>query len=163
MEAALAEARKAYGRGEVPIGAVLVKEGHIISRGHNLRETEQDPTAHAEIIALRRGPIAGNLAFVRDHHLCDHRTLPHVCRSLGAGPGGPFGLWCPRSQRRWGRFPLSHWPGWIYESYLYGNKGCFSRGMWAIAAGFFPPPAILTHRGGNYIIRLWESGAAAKN
>ncbi|NLP18537.1 MAG: nucleoside deaminase [Firmicutes bacterium] len=55
MEAALAEARKAYGRGEVPIGAVLVKEGHIISRGHNLRETEQDPTAHAEIIALRRG------------------------------------------------------------------------------------------------------------
>lgn len=53
MEQALQEARKAYELDEVPIGAVIVKDGAIISRGHNLRETERDPTLHAEIAAIR--------------------------------------------------------------------------------------------------------------
>ncbi|HEY5975240.1 MAG TPA: tRNA adenosine(34) deaminase TadA [Geobacteraceae bacterium] len=51
---ALAEARKAGARDEVPIGAVLVKDGVIVGRGHNLRELRQDPTAHAETIAIRQ-------------------------------------------------------------------------------------------------------------
>ena len=53
MREALNEARKAFELGEAPIGCVAVKEGEIIARAHNLREAENDPTAHAEILALR--------------------------------------------------------------------------------------------------------------
>lgn len=53
MQEALEEARKAFSKGEVPIGAVLVRDGRIISRAHNLREELHDPTAHAEILAIR--------------------------------------------------------------------------------------------------------------
>ncbi len=52
MREALAEARVAFELGEVPIGAVIVKDGRIIGRGHNLRETRQDPTLHAEMVAI---------------------------------------------------------------------------------------------------------------
>ena len=52
MEQAFREAEKAYNKGEVPIGAVVVFEDHIIGKGHNLTETLQDPTAHAEMIAI---------------------------------------------------------------------------------------------------------------
>lgn len=53
MDCALEEAKKAYAKGEVPIGAIIVKNNEIIGRGHNLRESNYDPTAHAEIVALR--------------------------------------------------------------------------------------------------------------
>jgi len=53
MKMALAEARKAYQRAEVPIGAVVVCNDQIVGRGFNLREQTQDPTSHAEMIALR--------------------------------------------------------------------------------------------------------------
>ncbi|VBB06955.1 trna-specific adenosine deaminase [Lucifera butyrica] len=53
MGLALDEARKAYAVGEVPIGAVLVWEHQIVACAHNMRETWQDATAHAEIIAIR--------------------------------------------------------------------------------------------------------------
>ncbi|MFD1428597.1 tRNA(adenine34) deaminase [Kroppenstedtia sanguinis] len=53
MMEAIREAEQAEAKGEVPIGAILVREGEIIGRGHNLRESHQDPTAHAEIIAIR--------------------------------------------------------------------------------------------------------------
>jgi len=53
MLEALAEARKAEAAGEVPIGAVIVENGEIIGRGHNLRESGLDPTLHAEMIAIR--------------------------------------------------------------------------------------------------------------
>ncbi|SFR16635.1 tRNA-adenosine deaminase [Desulfoscipio geothermicus DSM 3669] len=53
MREALAEAEKAYAKGEVPIGAVVVLDDKIIGRGHNLRETLKDSTAHAEIVAMR--------------------------------------------------------------------------------------------------------------
>ena len=54
MLEALKEAEKAREKGEIPIGAVIVKDGEIIGRGHNLTETEKDPTAHAEIVAIRQ-------------------------------------------------------------------------------------------------------------
>ncbi|HHW11861.1 MAG TPA: nucleoside deaminase [Firmicutes bacterium] len=53
MEEALREAEKALARDEVPIGAVVVYQGEVFARGHNLRESLGDPTAHAEILALR--------------------------------------------------------------------------------------------------------------
>jgi tRNA(adenine34) deaminase len=52
MEQAFLEAEKAYQKKEVPVGAVVVYENRIIGRGHNLIETLQDPTAHAEILAI---------------------------------------------------------------------------------------------------------------
>ena len=58
MKAAIAEARLAEAEGEVPVGAVIVHAGEIIGRGRNLRETTQDPTAHAEMIALREAAHA---------------------------------------------------------------------------------------------------------
>ncbi|MDB9741516.1 tRNA adenosine(34) deaminase TadA [Akkermansiaceae bacterium] len=52
MQQALREARKAYAATEVPIGAVIVKDGQIIARGHNQVELLKDATAHAEMLAL---------------------------------------------------------------------------------------------------------------
>jgi tRNA(adenine34) deaminase len=52
MLQALAEARTALANGDVPVGAVIVHDHRIIGRGHNQRELMQDPTAHAEMIAL---------------------------------------------------------------------------------------------------------------
>ena len=61
MEAALAEARAAGEAGEVPIGAVIVREGQAIARGQNRLLRFKDPTAHAEIVALREAAtILGN-------------------------------------------------------------------------------------------------------
>lgn len=53
MREALAEANKAWSAGEVPIGAVVVKDEAIVARAHNLRETQRDATAHAEVLAIR--------------------------------------------------------------------------------------------------------------
>lgn len=52
MRAALEQAHKALARDEVPVGAVIVYENEIIGRGHNLIESLQDPTAHAEMLAI---------------------------------------------------------------------------------------------------------------
>jgi len=54
MNEALKEAKKALKKGEVPIGAVIVSDNKIIARGHNLKESAFDPTAHAEIIAIKK-------------------------------------------------------------------------------------------------------------
>ena len=54
MKAALAEATRAAQAGEVPIGAVIVKDGAVIAHAHNLTETAHDPTAHAELLAIRQ-------------------------------------------------------------------------------------------------------------
>jgi len=58
MRRALAAAEEAAGRGEVPVGAVVVVGGEIVAIAHNERETGSDPTAHAEILALRRAAAA---------------------------------------------------------------------------------------------------------
>jgi tRNA(adenine34) deaminase len=58
MQVAMEEARRAAAAGEVPIGAVMVVDQCILSRGHNHREQWQDPTAHAEMIALRAAAVA---------------------------------------------------------------------------------------------------------
>jgi len=52
MRIALEEAHKAFEKDEVPVGAVVVHEGRVIGRGHNLIESLQDPTAHAEMLAM---------------------------------------------------------------------------------------------------------------
>ena len=54
IDEAKSEAKAAFDRGEIPVGAVIVKDGVIIGRGHNLKETLKDVTAHAEILAIRK-------------------------------------------------------------------------------------------------------------
>jgi tRNA(adenine34) deaminase len=54
MELALGEAAQALAAGEVPVGAVALVDGEVVGRGHNQREALGDPTAHAELIALRQ-------------------------------------------------------------------------------------------------------------
>jgi tRNA(adenine34) deaminase len=58
MDVALAEARAAAAEGEVPVGAVCVVDGQIVARRHNERERTGDPTAHAELLALRDAAAA---------------------------------------------------------------------------------------------------------
>ena len=58
MKLALEEAKKAYNLKEVPVGALIVKDNIIIGTGYNLRETKKDPTAHAEIIAIKKASQA---------------------------------------------------------------------------------------------------------
>ena len=54
MQEAIKEAKKAYKKLEVPVGAVIVKDGEIIAKAHNLKETKFDTTKHAEILAIQR-------------------------------------------------------------------------------------------------------------
>lgn len=58
MDAALVEARAAVVHDDVPIGAVIVRDGQIVGQGRNRREVDHDPTAHAEILALREAAAA---------------------------------------------------------------------------------------------------------
>lgn len=54
MKQALKEAKKAYEKLEVPVGALIVKDGKIIAKAHNLKETKTDTTKHAEILAIQK-------------------------------------------------------------------------------------------------------------
>ena len=54
MREALKEAHKAFDKAEVPIGAVIVRDGKVIARGHNLREVKNQACAHAEILAIEK-------------------------------------------------------------------------------------------------------------
>lgn len=61
MAEAIAEARAAWAAGDVPVGCVIVLDGQIIARGHNRRQAKGDPTAHAEVEALRAASlVVGN-------------------------------------------------------------------------------------------------------
>ena len=85
MREALDEARKAEAAGEVPIGAVVVFEGVVVGRGFNRPISAVDPTAHAEILALRMAAQrGGELPARRRRSLRDARALPDVRRRAGA-------------------------------------------------------------------------------
>ena len=82
MALALHEARKAEAAGEVPVGAVLVRDGEVLARGWNRNIMDNDPTAHAEIVALREAAgLCGN------HRLPGttlYVTLEPCCMCAGA-------------------------------------------------------------------------------
>ena len=82
MEEALKEAKKAYEKDEVPVGAVIVKDGKIISRAHNLRESKKMATAHAEILAIEKASKKMNSWRLVD---CDmYVTLEPCTMCMGA-------------------------------------------------------------------------------
>jgi tRNA(adenine34) deaminase len=82
MRAALDEARQALEHGDVPIGAVTVYQRQIIGRGHNHREIDQDPTAHAEMIAIRQAAV--HLGRWRLDEVTLYSTLEPCCMCAGA-------------------------------------------------------------------------------
>jgi len=82
MALAIAEARRAVEHGDVPIGAVVVRDGTVIGTGRNERELLQDPTAHAEVLALRAAAAAGGSWRVLDATL--YVTLEPCAMCAGA-------------------------------------------------------------------------------
>ncbi len=76
MKAALKEAKKAYNKGEVPVGAVIVKDNEIISKGHNLKESKNNTIKHAEIIAIEKASKAMNSWRLED---CDIYITMEPC------------------------------------------------------------------------------------
>lgn len=81
MNEALKEAKKAYAKGEVPVGCVIVSDGKILARGHNQREKKNDPTSHAEIEAIRKACKKRNSWRLED---CDLYVTVEPC-SMCAG------------------------------------------------------------------------------
>jgi len=82
MGLAIAEAERALGHDDVPVGAIVVADGAVIGAGHNERERRQDPTAHAEILALREA--AGRLGSWRVLDSVLYVTLEPCAMCAGA-------------------------------------------------------------------------------
>jgi len=82
MRQALEQARKAAEMGEVPVGCVVVHDGTVIGMGHNLRESRADPTAHAEIEALKQA--ASELGTWYLEGVTVYCTLEPCCMCAGA-------------------------------------------------------------------------------
>ncbi|MGC3976307.1 MAG: tRNA adenosine(34) deaminase TadA [Nitrospira sp.] len=82
MQEALSLAREASLTGEVPIAALLVRDGVVITRAHNLRETVQDPTAHAELLVIRDAAKQMNSWRLTESTL--YVTLEPCCMCIGA-------------------------------------------------------------------------------
>ena len=82
MRAALAEAELALVHGDVPVGAIVVWQGEVIGHGHNQREQMHDPTAHAEVIAIRQA--ATSLKRWRLNDVTLYCTLEPCCMCAGA-------------------------------------------------------------------------------
>ncbi len=82
MWLALEQARKASAQGEVPIGAVLVRDNQVLAQAHNFRETWQDPTAHAEVVAIREAATQSGSWRLTDTTL--YVTLEPCAMCIGA-------------------------------------------------------------------------------
>ena len=93
MRLALSQAEKAAALNEVPIGAVAVKDGEVIGVGFNRKESDQDPTAHAEMIALRQA--AAHLNNWRLLGVTLYSTVEPcpMCACDDSGQVGTAGLW----------------------------------------------------------------------
>ena len=82
MEAALDEARKAAARNEVPVGAVILRNGDVLSTAHNETVTRRDPTAHAELLAIQAALRAAGTDRLEDSTL--YVTLEPCAQCAGA-------------------------------------------------------------------------------
>ena len=97
MQRALAEAEAAYKEGEIPVGAVVVCRDRIIARAHNLTETLNDVTAHAEMQAITMAANELGGKYLQDlHAICNCRTLHHVCWCHRLGATSAYCLWLSR-------------------------------------------------------------------
>ena len=91
MQLALDEAHAALAHDDVPIGAVVVRDGEVVGRGHNRREVDQDPTAHAEVLAIRAAAAGARQLAAGGLHAGRHARAVHDvrrCDRPGAGAPG---------------------------------------------------------------------------
>ena len=103
MQFALEEARAAEGRGEVPVGCVIVRDGEVIARAGNRTLADKDPTAHAELLAVRQAAATLELgAPCRLRSLCDAGALHDVRRGSVVRPYPPALFRRERSEGRGG-------------------------------------------------------------
>jgi tRNA(adenine34) deaminase len=124
MNRAISEARKAEAKNEVPIGCVILHEGKIIARGHNLRESTQDPAAHAELIAIRKA--ARKLGSWRLLNCTLYVTLEPCTMCMGAIilariPTVVFGCYDPKGGAAGSLFDLSSDPRLNHQVKLVPN------------------------------------------
>ena len=97
MREAIKEAKKAEELKEVPIGAVIVIEGKIVARAHNLRENEQNAIAHAELLAIDQACKELGSWRLEDATLyVTIRAMPNVRRGNHVIKGETSRLWCSR-------------------------------------------------------------------
>lgn len=138
MRSALAEAVIAADAGEVPVGAVVVAGGDIVARGHNRSETDHDPSAHAEIVALREAARkAGN------HRLTDatlYVTLEPCAMCMGAMVQARierlvFGAYDPKAGAAGSAIDLSDSPSFNHRFEI--NGGVLAEDCGAILKVFF--------------------------
>ena len=113
MRMALEEAAKASAVGEVPIAALIVQDSQILAQAHNCRELWQDPTAHAEIIAIRAAAIALGTWRLTDTTL--YATVEPCSMCIGAIilariPRVVFGAWDPKGGACGSVFDLTNDP-----------------------------------------------------
>ncbi len=124
MEMALREAMEAGEEGEVPVGAIVVAGARVIARAHNMREAQQDPSAHAEVLALRRASsimhswrLPGSTLYV---------TLEPCIMCMGAALLARveqivFGAWDPKGGAAGSVLDLSNLPGINHRIELVGG------------------------------------------
>jgi tRNA(adenine34) deaminase len=138
MRSALAEAEMAAAAGEVPVGAVVVAGGDIVARGHNRSEADHDPSAHAEIVALREAARkAGN------HRLTDatlYVTLEPCAMCMGAMVQARierlvFGAYDPKAGAAGSAIDLSDSPSFNHRFEI--NGGVLAEDCGAILKVFF--------------------------
>ena len=136
--AALAEAEAAAGEGEVPVGAIVVAGGEIIARGHNRSETDNDPSAHAEIVALREAArVSGN------YRLTDatlYVTLEPCAMCMGAIVQARiarlvFGAYDPKAGAAGSAIDLSESPSFNHRFEI--NGGVLTEECGAVLRAFF--------------------------
>jgi tRNA(adenine34) deaminase len=136
--AALAEAEAAAGEGEVPVGAIVVAGGEIIARGHNRSETDNDPSAHAEIVALREAArVSGN------YRLTDatlYVTLEPCAMCMGAIVQARiarlvFGAYDPKAGAAGSAIDLSESPSFNHRFEI--NGGVLAEECGAVLKTFF--------------------------
>jgi tRNA(adenine34) deaminase len=138
MRAALAEAKAAAASGEIPVGAVVVTGGEIIARGHNRSETDNDPSAHAEIVVLREAARrAGN------YRLTDatvYVTLEPCAMCMGALVQARierlvFGAYDPKAGAAGSAVDLSESPSFNHRFEI--NGGVLAEECGAVLKAFF--------------------------
>ena len=139
MERALSEARAAARAGEVPVGAVVVRNGEVLSTAYNLTRTTNDPTAHAEIVAIRRAAEALGTDRLEG---CDlHVTLEPCSMCAGAisharirrlyfGASDPKGGGVEHGPRVFSHPTCHHTPE-IYGGIAEGEAAALLRGFFA--------------------------------
>jgi tRNA(adenine34) deaminase len=138
MQQALLEAAAAEGLGEVPIGAVVVREGRVIGRGHNLRESLNDPTAHAEMVAIRQAARALDCWRLLDCTL--YVTLEPCVMCMGATilariPRLVFGCRDPRAGAVGSIYDLSRDPRFNHQVVV--DEGILGAECSEMLSGFF--------------------------